>query len=122
MGRMGMNVRECYIEISGDYETVKERITSDEKLLRYLKKYAATNLVDRMFDAFDSEDYKQVFELSHELKGMSANLELKGNNSTITQICDSVRGGIKTIDITELMAKAKAEHEHLIKIVNLIEE
>lgn len=117
-----MNVRECYIEISGDYETVKERITSDEKLLRYLKKYAATNLVDRMFDAFDSEDYKQVFELSHELKGMSANLELKGNNSTITQICDSVRGGTKTIDITELMAKAKAEHEHLIKIVNLIEE
>lgn len=117
-----MNVRECYKEISGDYDAVIDRLHTDEKVLKYLRKYAGTNLVDRMLEAFDSEDYKQVFELSHELKGMSANLELKRNNSTITHICDSVRGGIKTIDITELMAKAKAEHEQLIKIVNLIEE
>lgn len=117
-----MNVRECYKEISGDYDAVIDRLHTDEKVLKYLRKYAGTNLVDRMLEAFKEGDYKLVFELSHELKGMSANLELNRNNDTITKICNSVRGGIATADITGLMEKASAEHKQLIDAVNLVEE
>ncbi len=112
-----MTVREMYEIIGGDYEDLLSRVFSDDLAERFIKMYAETKDVDAMVEAFEKKDYRTVFELSHGLKGMTGNMSLKRNSETIVAICESVRHGDPTEDISGLIEKAKKEHEELLSLI-----
>lgn len=113
-----MELKECYEKIGGDYSDVMNRLPNEALILKFLKKYAASGEFDKMIAAADAKDYNALFETTHNLKGMSANLSLTKINKTITEICEAVRHGEPQIDLEPLIAQAKADQAEFLEIIN----
>jgi len=111
-----MDMRELYLLVGGDYEDLVKRLPREDKLPGYLLKYAATEDMSLMVAAYEKGDYKTVFEKSHSLKGMAANLSLKEHAAVISEICEAVRNGEPQSDIKALIETAASNHNKLIKL------
>ena len=112
-----MTVKELYDLVGGDYADLLTRLPKEELAERFVRKYVDGDEFDHMIAAFEAKDYRKVFEVSHNLKGMAANLSLVKNNKTLVEICESVRHGDPEFDISGLVEQAKEEHAKLVSLV-----
>lgn len=113
-----MTIREIYSEVGGDYNDFFGRIPKEDKIITFVKMYAANTDIQEMISAYRECNYRKVFEKSHNLKGMAANLSLVKMQSIISQICEAVRFGDPKEDISELINQAEKDHELLVSLVN----
>lgn len=51
-----MNTREMYEKINGDYEEVMSRLMKEERVIKFLRKFADGNELADMQAALDAED------------------------------------------------------------------
>lgn len=116
-----MNIREFYVQAGGDFEDLMTRIPMEHMVGKFVRKYISCGEFENLVTAYESRDYQKMFEASHNLKGMSANLSLNANSKTISMICEAVRGGEPTIDLEPLMEQAKQEHAKLVCLVEELE-
>lgn len=116
-----MDIRELYSKIGGDFNDAMGRIPKEALIEKFVRKYIEMDDVEKMITAFKNADYKTVFEVSHNLKGVSGNLSLISISKNISEICESVRYGEPDKDISELIALAKEQHTMLISLVNQLE-
>jgi len=112
-----MKLKEAYVAMEGQYDDVYRRIPNDESIVRFLKKFKDSSDFSTMLEAFDKKDYRGVFEASHNLKGMCGNLSLSKLTMSCTAVCESVRHGDPSEDITPLVNKAKADYDKVIKVI-----
>lgn len=113
-----MTIKELYDVIGGNYEDLMTRIPKENMIERFVRKYVDCKEFDKLAEAYEAKDYKRLFETSHNLKGMSANLSFSKINKTITEICEAVRKGEPKIDLSELMATAQKDYELLVNTIN----
>lgn len=116
-----MNLREIYALVGADYDDLLKRLPKEDRLPKYFRKYVETDEIDKMVSAYEAKDYRAVFDYSHNLKGMAANLSLTLNFSTLSQICEAVRNGDPVSDISDLIYKAQSEHQKLVKIIEQLD-
>lgn len=112
-----MDIRELYSRIGGDFNDAMGRIPKEDLIEKFVRKYIEMDDVDKMAEAFEAADYRKVFEISHNLKGVSANLSLTSICKNITEICEAVRHGDPDRDIAGLIDLAKEQHQLLISLV-----
>lgn len=113
-----MSVKELYEIIGGDYNDVLSRLPNDAFIIRFLKKYSATDEFNKMIEAYESKNYPALFEVSHTLKGMSANMSLTRIYKNVSEICESVRNGNPIIDLEPLINQAKEDQALLLDLVS----
>jgi HPt (histidine-containing phosphotransfer) domain-containing protein len=115
-----MTVKEGYEQFGGDYEGVTRRLMSDERILKFLLKFKDMPDYQQMMDALKQEDYELAFRLSHNLKGVGLNLGLTGLQKESHDLCEALRGGKPTVDISGMVAAVEEEYNKVIQAINAL--
>ena len=106
-----MSVQDFYAGIGGNYDNAKLRLMTDERMIKYLKKFSAYSDITSLEKAVAEKDYQTIFEISHDIKGMCLNLELTPLSQSSSALCESVRGGKPNSDVEPLFEKYKQDLE-----------
>lgn len=115
-----MEAREVYLELGEDYNEVLGRLVTDERITKYLKRFAEGGSIADIHGLLADENYEEAFRLVHTAKGMAMNMGLSKLTSVTSDLCEELRGGKpnKPIDdmiviVEEEFAKTKAVIDQL---------
>ena len=118
-----MTIHEAYEQIGADYDKAIGFLHTDERLMKYLKKFVQADC-DRLIQAaLKAQDYDTAFREAHNLKGICANLYITVLGKSASALAESLRKRKPEGDITSLTdAMQKDYNTTMIVIKKLIEE
>lgn len=105
-----MTLQECYAAMGGDYTGVMGRLMQEERVTRFLRKFKEDDMMGPLELAFATSDYEEAFRAAHNLKGVCQNLGLERLAVSSSNLCETVRGGEPTEDITPLLMKVRQDY------------
>jgi len=88
-----MTLQELYAEIDGNYEQAIRVLRMEKLLDKHIRKLTANGVVDALLDAGKGMDPGQLFETSHAVKGVCANLGLVRLSEAASEISEEFRPG-----------------------------
>lgn len=116
-----MTAEQFYATRGDDYYEVLGRLGKEERIKKYLFKF----LDDESMEYFDREygrkNYEEAFRHIHSVKGMCLNLGLKKLLNSSSELCEALRNGKPTFDVTDLVAEVKADYEAAVNQIKNIE-
>lgn len=86
-----MTIREAYEQIHADYESVMNRMHTDEKLMKYLVRFVNENYDIVIQNAIREQDYDTAFRESHNLKGLCYNLDIPVLGKSASNLTEALR-------------------------------
>lgn len=107
-----MTLQELYQNIGGDYAQAL-RVLHVEKLMdKHIRKFPKNGVVEALLSAGEKMDPTELFETSHALKGVSANLGLVGMSELASEITEEFRpGSTRSLSDSEITARLKKLEE-----------
>ena len=117
-----MTVKEFYAAIGGNYEDAIKRLMNDAFVTKFVGKFLADKNCENMIKAFESGDYQTAFTASHTLKGICANLSFTELQNVADRLCETVRHGAPTEDVSGMLEEAKKSYAKLILNIGLLTE
>lgn len=112
-----MTIREYYEKMGADYDDAFGRLMKDERILKYLRMFAAGKDLEQFDEALAAENYEDAFRFVHNLKGVSLNLGLTPLAKSSSVLCDALRHGKPTEDISGMIAAVKEDHAKIVGII-----
>ena len=101
-----MTVKELYESIGGNYESALRILQMDRLIDRFIRKFLGEETFGKLLTAYEAKDSTGIFESSHAMKGVSANLGLDTLSSLAGEIADEFRPGReRKLDDSALDAK-----------------
>ena len=118
-----MTLQELYVAIGGDYDQAV-RVLRIEKLIdKHIRRLPTNGVVDGLLDAGGSMDPTELFEKSHAMKGVCANLGLVKLSAAASEISEEYRpGNQRQFSDEEIKAKLEAIRSDYAVIVEKIRE
>ena len=118
-----MTLQELYVAIGGDYDQAV-RVLRIEKLIdKHIRRLPTNGVVDGLLDAGGSMDPTELFEKSHAMKGVCANLGLVKLSAAASEISEEYRpGNQRQFSDEEIKAKLEAIRSDYTVIVEKIRE
>jgi len=87
-----MTLQECYGLLEGDYNDVKKRLLSDQRITKFAVKFLNDGSFEGIVNSIISNEYQKAFSFAHTLKGISQTLGFtKLSNSAAAM--DALRRG-----------------------------
>lgn len=104
-----MTVQELYEKIGGNYEHALQIMRMDRMISKYLLKLTGSGVYEDCRAAFESMDATKIFESTHAMKGVCANLGLDDLASMVSEITEEFRPGAeRSLSDDEIKAKMQA--------------
>ncbi len=88
-----MTIQELYQAMDGDYEAALKILRMDKMIERFIGKFPNDKACQNMLAAWENKDEAGVFEGSHALKGVTANLGLLKLSAAASEISEEFRPG-----------------------------
>jgi HPt (histidine-containing phosphotransfer) domain-containing protein len=88
-----MTIQELYANIGGDYDQAIKVLRMDKLVDKHIRRLTANGVVERLIAAGDTMDATELFESSHAVKGVCANLGLTGLSGAASEISEEFRPG-----------------------------
>lgn len=88
-----MTVQELYESIGGSYQSAQRILQMDRMIDRFIRKFRNDDTYGRLMDAYACNDHAGMFESSHAMKGVCANLGLDALSALAGEIADEFRPG-----------------------------
>ena len=86
-----MTVQELYTSIGGNYNAAKSILQMDKLIGKFILKFLDEKSYERLAAAWEKRDAEGVFEASHALKGVCANLGLDELSRRASDISEEFR-------------------------------
>ncbi len=112
-----MDVIEVYAELGEDYNEVLGRLVTDERIAKYLKRFAESGGIADIHGFLAEENYEEAFRLVHTFKGMSMNMGLAKMTSVSSDLCEELRNGKPDKPIDDMIVKVEEEFDRVKGIV-----
>ena len=114
-----MTLRDMYDRINGDYDSMFSRLHSDEKIKKFLVKFADSNMDAAVRNALDAGDYETAFREAHTLKGVCANLCFDRLLASAGQLTELLRPETGTIpgDAALLLETVAQDYEETVSAI-----
>lgn len=112
-----MTIQECYKNMGADYEDVRRRLMSDERISRFLRMFKGDLSFATLTDAMQSGNAEEAFRAAHSLKGICMNLSLTKLQNAAAALTEALRGGLITPDAETLYDRAKETYEQTIRCI-----
>ena len=93
-----MTTEQFYEKIGGDFADTLSRLMTEERILRFVRKFPADESFGLLKDALARKSQEEAFRAAHTLKGVAQNLgftTLYEKSSAVTEI---LRGGSLEVD------------------------
>lgn len=120
-----MTVKELYANIGGNYQEAIGRMMMDKLISKFVIQFSKENSFNRLCKAFENKDVKEIFEASHGLKGVAANLALTEISDITGKITEATRScspdALEKTDISSDMAKLKRVFEKTVAEIKRFE-
>lgn len=116
-----MTIQECYEAIGGDYTGVSARLAKDERILKYLRKFAAGKDYELLENDLAEGRYEDAFRDVHNIKGVCANLGITALWKSSDVLCEELRGGKPQQDITAMVQDVKNKYDETVAAILKIE-
>lgn len=98
-----MTIQELYEKIGGSYDSAKKILPTDKMLAKFVQRFLTDKSAEKLLAAHESGDETGMFEGSHALKGVCANLGLNQLSKLASEISEEYRpGNAKTMSPDEL--------------------
>ena len=117
-----MKLKECYTVMHGDYDDVMLRLPREASIIKFLRRFAENTEFEELKSAAVAKDYKRVFELSHDLKGMAANLSISAFGKQVSDICEQTRNREPDAGFEEMLAQADEEYKTVLAAIAQLED
>lgn len=88
-----MTLQELYEMIGGDYDQAISVLRMDKLVDKHIRKLTKNGVIEALVDAGESMDPTQLFETSHAVKGICANLGLTKLSDLASEISEEFRPG-----------------------------
>lgn len=108
---MAMELKNVFEQIGGDYEGVIGRLMTEERVIKYLKKFSASQNMELITKPLSEEDYETAFREAHNLKGVCANLGITVLGASASELTEALRGGKPTVDVAPLIEQVAKDFE-----------
>ena len=116
-----MTIKDFFNAVGGSYEEALGRLMDEKRILKYLKKFTQTADYENMLNAIAAEDWELAFRSSHNLKGMALNLSLGKLAVSSSALCETMRHGKPTEDISGLMKEVAADYVRTLDMIGQVE-
>ncbi len=114
-----MTVKECYEAMGADYEEVKQRLRTDERIARFVRKVPTDKSFELLRDSMDSRNMEEGFRAAHTIKGICQNLSLTDLGESASNLVERLRGGQEYgEDVEVLVDKVKKDYDRLVSCIN----
>ena len=101
-----MTLAELYEKIGGDYKQACNVMRVDKLIDKHIRKFKNNELVADLLEAEKNNDATAIFEITHALKGVCANLGLKKIADLASEITEDFRPG-KDRELSDEQVKEK---------------
>lgn len=112
-----MNVKDCYDALGADYESVLRRLSQEDRVKRFLLKFAQDQSFAALCRALEEENFQEAFRMAHSLKGVCMNLGLTPLLSSSQALTDDLRGCAPTAKTGSLFAQVRLDYEKTIAAI-----
>ncbi len=121
-----MTLPELYQRIGGDYEQAIRVLRMDKLIDKHIRKFSKNGVVEAVLKAGEEMDPQTLFETTHALKGVSANLGLNEMSEAAAEISDEFRPGsprrLSDDEIAARMRKIEELYRRTAEGIRLYEE
>ncbi len=88
-----MTIQELYEKVGGSYESAKKILPMDKMIAKFVQKFANDKSYEKLSAAHEAGDAAGMFEGSHALKGVCANLGFNDLSKLASEISEEFRPG-----------------------------
>lgn len=107
-----MTLKELYDNIGGNYDQALRVLRMEKLLDKHIRKLTKNGAVEQLIAAGATMNPTELFERSHAVKGVCANLGLTELSEAASEICEELRPGnprrMSDAEVTERIAKIEA--------------
>lgn len=86
-----MTLEEYYAAIGGDFNGVRGRLMSDERISKFLEMFFEDDTYQSLLDSYAAGDLKTAFRAAHTLKGTGRDLGLDSIADPAARLADALR-------------------------------
>ena len=112
-----MNLQELYEKLEGDYAGTLSRLMKEERIAKYLGKFINDTVYSELMKNLEENDFAEAFRNSHTLKGVALNLGISRLAASSSELCESLRNGPPTVDITGMKESVIADYEETVRVL-----
>ena len=116
-----MTAKEVYATLNEDYDEVISRLVTDERITKYLKKFADGDGIEPIHGQLAEENYEEAFRTIHSLKGMAMNMGLSKLINVSSTLCEELRGGKPENPIDGMIEDVEKEYAHVLETIALLD-
>ena len=96
-----MTTEQFYEKIGGNYADTVSRLMTEERILRFVRKFPADESFNALKDALARKSQEEAFRAAHTLKGVAQNLGFTALYEKASAVTEVLRGG--SLNVTALM-------------------
>lgn len=115
-----MTLNEFYDTVGSDYNEVLNRLNKEERIVKYLLKFASENILEDFEKSYKTENFEEAFRVVHSMKGMCLNLGLSKLCEISSDVCEDLRNGPPKEDISGKIDKLRKEYNFAMEHIKLI--
>lgn len=115
-----MELKEFYQKCKGNYDAVMQRLQSEERVKKFLRLFLDDDSYKGVLAAIDKKDFKAAFRYSHNLKGVSSNLNLDALFIVSSELCEYLRNYMEneaTETLIKLTEQVSIQYKHVICLI-----
>ena len=106
-----MTVEKCYELMKGDYKDVLSRLSTDEKIKKFLLKLTGDKSFVQLCNAMEGGDYEEACTAANTLKGLCKNLSITALAYSTSNLTEALRGrNIYGDELDALFKKVKRDY------------
>jgi len=106
-----MDSKNFYDSIGGSYEEVLQRLGKESLIERFVKMFPSDESYINLCKAMEDKNWTDVFNASHTLKGICANLSFKNLYEAASNLTEDVRNGTPASSTQDDFNKVCSEYK-----------
>ena len=116
-----MTVKECYEMMGANYDEVFNRLRSDERIERFLRKIPEDPTYDLLIKSIEDGNVHEAFRAAHTLKGLCLNFSLVRLGASSSALTEALRGKDSfPIGVEQLLDQVKNDYADLMSAILLL--
>lgn len=111
-----MTIKECYASLGLNFDAVKERMLSEERVERFAFRFIDNTDFAELESSISKKDWNRAFEAAHTIKGVALNLGFDRLSELDSELTEILRP--RTVSDIDALSKkydeVRAEYEKII--------
>ena len=112
-----MDLKTCYAVMGADYEDVIRRLSTEERVIRFLSRLPEDGSFAALQSALDRQDYPEAFLYAHTIKGICLNLGLTALLQSSSALADNLRAGQADSNTPALFQALRRDYEDAVTAI-----